>query len=261
MTILYSVLVVGAVGLIIGIMLCVAGKFLSVTVDERITKIREQLPSNNCGACGYAGCDAYAKAIVEDGVPAGLCPGANSEENLRVIGEVMGISVEAGEKMVMHVKCAGKCGVATKKYNYHGELDCRQAAVTPGRGPKACEHGCMGFGSCVKACNFDAIKIVDGVAVIDEEKCINCGKCMAVCPNSVIERIPYKAARKTKCNNKDKGKPVKDICASGCIGCTLCSKVCPEGAIVIENNLPVIDLSKCTQCGVCVEKCPTKVIS
>ncbi len=260
MTILLSVAVVGAVGLVIGILLGIAGKIFYVEVDERISQVREELPGNNCGGCGYAGCDALAKAIVEGAAPPDACPAGCGPDNLAKIGEIMGIKVEAGDKQVMFVKCDGKCGVAEEKYNYFGEHDCRQAAVTPGRGPKACSHGCLGFGSCVKVCDFGAISIVKGVAVIDEEKCVNCGKCMKECPNGVIERIPYKAVRKVQCNNKDRGKTVKDICKSGCLGCGLCAKVCESDAIELVNNLPVIDLSKCTGCGKCVEKCPVGAV-
>lgn len=256
MTILLSVAVVGAVGLVIGILLGIAGKIFYVKEDERIPLVREQLPGNNCGGCGYAGCDALAKAIVEGIAPPDACPAGCGPDNLARIGEIMGMEVEAGERQVMFVKCDGRCGIAKDKYNYYGEIDCRQAAVSPGRGPKACSYGCLGFGSCMKVCDFDAISIVDGVAVIDEEKCVNCGKCMKECPNGVIERVPYRAIRKVQCNNKDKGKTVKDMCKSGCLGCGLCAKLCESGAITMVNNLPVIDVSKCTDCRKCIDKCP-----
>lgn len=260
MTIVYSVAVVGAVGLLIGILLGIAGKIFYVEVDERIPKVRAELPGNNCGGCGYAGCDALAKAIVEGTAPPNACPGCNDEDKLARIGAVLGIKVEASAKQVMHVKCDGSCGVCQQKYSYYGEMDCKQAAVTPGGGPKACSYGCLGFGSCVKVCDFDAIHIVKGIAKVNEENCINCGKCMNECPVGVIERITYNAARKVKCNNHDKGKAVKDMCKAGCIACGLCAKLCEQNAISMVNNLPEIDLTKCNECGKCYEKCPTKVI-
>ena len=158
--------------------------------------------------------------------------------------------------MVMHVKCAGTCEAARTKYTYYGPKDCRQAAVTPGRGPKMCAYGCMGFGSCVKVCEFDAIKVVNGVAVVNPEKCVNCGKCIEQCPNGVIERIPYTATRVVNCSNKDRGKVVKQACDNGCLGCGMCARVCEAGAITLVNNLPVFDYSKCTNSGKCTEKCP-----
>ena len=255
-TIVLAAIIVGAVGIIIGILLGIAGKIFHVEVDERVGLVREQLPGNNCGGCGYAGCDALAKAIVAGEAPANACTAGCTAENYAEIGNIMGVSVEAGEKMVMHVRCGGTCDAVRYKYNYFGPRDCRQAAVTPGRGPQVCTYGCFGFGSCEKVCEFDAIRVVNGVAVVDPDRCVNCGKCIETCPNNVIERIPYEKAVFINCNNKERGKAVKDACDNGCIGCGLCAKNCESGAITMENNLPVFDYSKCTACGKCVEKCP-----
>ncbi len=256
-TIILAAVIVGAVGIIIGILLGIAGKIFHVEVDERVALVREQLPGNNCGGCGYAGCDALAKAIVDGAAPANACTAGCTADNYAEIGKIMGVSVEAGERMVAHVRCNGKCDAAKIKYNYYGPKDCIRAAVTPGRGPKMCSYGCLGFGSCVKVCEYDAIHLVDGGAVVDPDRCINCGRCIAQCPTGVIERIPYDAAVLVNCSNTEKGKAVKDACTKGCIGCTLCAKVCEAGAITIENNLPHIDYEKCVKCGKCVEKCPT----
>ena len=133
-------------------------------------------------------------------------------------------------------------------------------SVVPGTGEKACSYGCMGYGSCVKACEFDAIHVVDGVAVVDKEKCVACGKCTEACPLGLITLVPYNAEHLVQCNSHDKGKEVKAKCDNGCIGCTLCTKQCEFDAIHMDNNVAVIDYEKCTNCGKCAEKCPTKVI-
>ena len=221
--ILIAAAVIAVAGIIVGIGLGLFGEKFKVEVDEKEVAIREELPGNNCGGCGFAGCDALAKAIAEGKAPANACP-------------VGGAPV--GEKI------AAILGVS----------------VVPAGGPKACSYGCTGFGSCVKACQFDAIHVVDGVAVVDKEKCVACGKCVATCPKGLIQIVPYSAEHLVQCSSHDKGKDVKAACQAGCIGCTLCTKQCESDAIHMDNNLAFIDYEKCTNCGKCAAKCPAKVI-
>lgn len=257
--IIYAALVVGIIGIIIGVFLGVASEKFKVEVDEKEILIRNELPGNNCGGCGYAGCDALAKAIAAGQAGVSACPvgGASTSEK---IGEIMGVSAGSTEKKVAFVKCKGTCDKTKVQYNYYGIDDCRKVSVVPGSGEKACVYGCMGYGSCVKACEFDAIHVVDGVAVVDKEKCVACGKCVASCPNGLIDLVPYKAKHLVQCNSHDKGKDVKLKCGAGCIGCTLCIKQCEFDAIHMDNNVAVIDYEKCTNCGKCAAKCPVKVI-
>lgn len=252
-------LVVGLTGLIIGLLLGVAGKKFYVEVDPREIEVRECLPGNNCGGCGYAGCDSLAKAIALGEAPVNGCPVAGAD-GAAAIGKVMGVEAEAGEKQVAFVKCAGTCDKTVQKYNYYGLQDCKKAAVAPGKGGKTCTYGCMGFGSCVKVCGFDAIHVVNGVAVVDKEKCVSCGKCIAACPNSLIELTPYSTQSAVQCSSQDRGKTVKAGCEVGCIGCKACTKVCESDAITVVNNIAHIDQSKCTRCGKCAEKCPQDII-
>lgn len=79
--ILAATLMVGGTGLLIGILLGIAGKKFYVEVDERETKVREALPGNNCGGCGYPGCDGAAAAVVKGEAPISVCPVA--ERRLR----------------------------------------------------------------------------------------------------------------------------------------------------------------------------------
>lgn len=248
--------VVGGAGLLIGVLLGIAAIKLAVESDERIDAVRECLPGSNCGGCGYAGCDACAEAIVKGIAPVNVCPGARHAD----IAAIMG--TEAGEavKNVAFVKCAGTCDKASIKYRYQGIADCKKASVVPGRGEKECSFGCMGYGTCVKYCKFDAIHIVNGVAVVDQEKCTGCGQCIKNCPNGVIEYRPYNTKYAVRCSSKDKGKDVKAKCSTGCIGCGICTKQCEFGAVTVENNIAHIDYEKCTGCGKCAEKCPQKII-
>lgn len=257
--IIIAAAVVGILGILIGIFLGIASEKFKVEVDEKEILVRNELPGNNCGGCGYAGCDALAKAIAAGQAEVGACPvgGASTAEK---IGAIMGVAGGTAEKKVAFVKCKGTCDKTKVQYNYYGVDDCKKVSVVPGAGEKACTYGCMGYGSCVKACAFDAIHVVDGVAVVDKEKCVACGMCVASCPNHLIELVPYKAEHLVQCSSHDKGKDVKSVCESGCIGCTLCTKQCEFDAIHMEDNLAVIDYEKCTNCGKCAEKCPVKVI-
>ncbi|NLP33768.1 MAG: RnfABCDGE type electron transport complex subunit B, partial [Clostridiales bacterium] len=221
--------------------------------------VRDLLPGANCGGCGYAGCDACAKAIADGEAPVNVCPVANAEAHA-AIAEVMGAEVTSTEKMAAFVKCAGTCDKTKNNYNYYGVQDCKAAASIPGNGSKACGYGCMGLGSCVKVCAFDAIHIVDGVAYVDKEKCTGCSKCVVECPNNLIELVPVKSKTVVACSSEDKGKDVRTYCSTGCIGCRLCVKNCEYDAIHVENNIAKIDYSKCTNCGKCAAVCPVKVI-
>ena len=233
--IILAAVVVGGTGLVISILLGIASEKFKVPVDEKEVAVRECLPGNNCGGCGFAGCDALAKAIAAGEAPVGACP-VGGQPVADKIASIMGVEAGVGEKQVAFVKCAGTCDKAKSKYKYAGNEDCVSAMSVPGGGPKACSFGCTGFGSCVKVCDFDAIHVINGVAVVDKEKCVACGKCVATCPKSLIELVP------------------------GCIGCKMCTRVCEADAITVENNIAKIDYSKCTGCGKCAEKCPAKII-
>lgn len=251
--------IVGGTGLFIGLFLGFAAKVFEVEVDDRELRVRELLPGANCGGCGYAGCDALAKAIAEGKAPVNACPVANHKTH-ELIGEVVGKVAAEEEKMVAYVKCSGTCDKTTVNYEYYGIRDCKKATLVPGNANKKCSFGCTGFGSCVKVCAFDAIHIVDGIAVVDKEKCTACGKCATECPLKLINLVPFKSKTLVGCNSTDKGKDVKAGCSIGCIGCKLCVKQCEFDAIHVEDNLAVIDYSKCTNCGKCATVCPVKVI-
>lgn len=258
--VLIATAIVGGTALLIGILLGIAGKFLTVPVDEKEVAVRENLPGNNCGGCGFPGCDGLAKAIAKGEAPVNQCPVASAAAKAE-IAKVMGSDVGESKRMAAFVHCNGTCDKSEHKYNYYGIHDCRKLALIPGHGDKQCEAGCMGYGSCVKECQFDAIHVINGVAVVDKEKCVACGKCVKVCPNHLIELIPYEAKVAIACSSLEKGKTVKDACLAGCAACGVCGKLCPSGAIELSNNLPKIDYDKCTGCGTCAAKCVQKSIT
>ena len=160
--IIIATAVIAGVGLFIGIFLGIAGVKFEVEVDERAVAIREELPGANCGGCGFAGCDALAEAIAAGTAPVSACPVCSSDVHNK-IASIMGVSAGEGVRQVAFVKCAGTCEKAKEKYKYTGVQDCSMAAALPGAGSKGCSYGCMGYGSCVVACPFDAIHVVDGI--------------------------------------------------------------------------------------------------
>jgi ferredoxin len=162
--------------------------------------------------------------------------------------------------MTAFVKCLGDCDNTSKNYEYTGVEDCSMIKYVPDGGAKSCNHGCLGFGNCVKACQFDAISVVNGIATVDKEKCKACGKCVAACPKNLIELIPYDAEAMVACSSKDKGPVTMKACKVGCIGCGICSKNCPNSAIKVTDFHAHIDQTKCVGCLVCVQKCPKKII-
>lgn len=251
--------IVGAVGAFIGLFLGWAGIQFKVEVDEKEEAVLNALPGNNCGGCGFAGCSGLAAAIVKDGAAVNSCP-VGGDPVAKKIGEIMGVSVESTERMVAYVQCHGDCEKANYDYEYYGVEDCRMLKFVPNGGPKSCNSGCLGFGSCVKACSFDAIHIVNGIAVVDRNKCKACGKCVEICPKNLIDLIPYRAREIVACSSVDKGPITMKACSAGCVGCGICVKNCPQGAIKVENFNATIDYDKCIGCGICVEKCPKKTI-
>lgn len=259
MEFIIAAIIVGVIGLFIALFLGFSAEKFAVPVNEKEEAVRELLPGNNCGGCGYPGCDGLAKAIANGEAATNACP-VGGDEVGKKISDVMGVSSSSALKMVAFVKCAGTCEKAKTKYEYTGIEDCLMATSAPAGGPKSCSYGCTGFGSCVKACPFDAIHVINGIAVVDKDACKACSKCISACPKQLIELVPYVQEHLVQCNSREKGKEVKSVCSTGCIGCSICAKNCPTDAISMDNDLAHIDPETCVDCGLCALKCPSQVI-
>ena len=256
--ILAATLMVGGTGLLIGILLGIAGKKFYVEVDERETKVREALPGNNCGGCGYPGCAGCAAAIVAGDAPVNACAPAGPE-NAAAIAAIMGQEAPSGERKVAFVRCNGGTN-AVKRYEYIGVKDCISATKVAGS-PLECAFGCLGFGSCVKACQFGAMSIgPNGAAVVDPDKCTDCMACAKACPRHLIVEVPVSKKVHVACANQDKGKAAMSVCTHSCIGCGLCQKECKKDAIHVVNGVAVIDYDKCVGCKLCTKVCPRDAI-
>jgi len=246
--VLASVAVLVALGVAFGVGLAVASRLLHVEVDPRVTRITEALPGANCGGCGFAGCAAYAEAIVLKGASPVECnPGG--EAAARKIAEIMGVQASAKEKRVAVVRCRGRA--TPSRFTYDGLYNCRAANLIQA-GPKGCEYGCLGFGTCAEACPFGAIRMVDRLPVIDEARCVACGKCVDACPRQIIVLDRVKDCVEVLCRSHDKAGVVRKLCEFGCLGCKKCEKVCKFEAIRVDEYLARIDFEKCTGCGLCV---------
>lgn len=256
--ILIPISIIGGLGLFFGAGLTFASKKFEVKVDERISKIREILPGANCASCGYTGCDAFAEAIIQGETEVTGCTVGGAELSKNIC-EILGLEAKITENKVARVKCNGTYSNCKNKYNYHGLEDCNAATALYG-GPSSCLYGCVGLGTCVKACPFGAIVIEDGLAKVLEWKCTGCGICVKSCPKNIIELIPSHSRHIVTCSNLDRGNIVRQVCSVGCIGCTRCVRACPSNAIKMDGALAKIDPKLCINCKECVKVCPTGAI-
>ena len=256
--IIQTALTIGGAGLVCGGALALAARFLAVKEDPRVAEVDEILPGANCGGCGYAGCAAYAEAVVLEDAPINLCaPGG--AEILDKLADATGQTAQMAEHQVAVVLCGGEVENAPRKFDYNGVADCRAAHETGG-GDKVCTYGCLGYASCSRACPVGAIEIVNGIAKVHPDLCISCQVCVRTCPRNLIKMVPYARKIHVMCSSKDKGPVVKKACKVGCIGCTICTKLAEDDAIKMEGFLAVVDYEKELDNDAVIEKCPGKCI-
>jgi len=263
MTILSALIVLGTLGLLFGIGLAIASRIFFVKKDPRVEKIEEALPGANCGACGAPGCSGFAEGVVEGKFQVNGCT-VGGAEVANQVAQIMG--TDAGEIVpkVAVVQCQGGKENGTERAIYQGIIDCK-ASILIDNGAKGCTYGCLGFGSCVEACPFNAMYMTeDGLPFVDETLCTGCGECVRVCPRDIMVLVPIDQKVFLACVSKGFGKAVKAVCKVGCIGCSLCAnpKTTADGLITMDEKLPIIHFENIKNpledLKNAVEKCPTK---
>jgi len=265
--ILIAVLALGGIGLISAVILYFVASKFKVYEDPKIDEVEEILPSANCGGCGFPGCRAFAEATAkkakdEKNLEGLFCP-VGGNDVMQLVGETLGLEIEAKDPMIAVVRCNGSHTNSPEKVKYEGVSSCSFAhALYAGEG--GCQFGCLGLGDCVDACEFDAIHMSDerGLPEVNN-KCTACGACVEACPRDIIElrkRGPKEKRIFVSCVNKEKGAVAIKNCSVACIGCGKCEKVCEFDAITITSFLSYIDFEKCKLCRKCVEVCPTNSI-
>jgi len=254
--VLAALAVMAVLGAVFGLGLAIAAKRFHVEMDPRVEQVDDALPGINCGACGYAGCEAYAEAVVKEGAPPNMCiPGGH--DTAIAVARIMGLDIEPpAEPFRAVVHCQGSPDKCRQVFEYDGIENC-QAAHLIQSGLKACGNGCLGLGTCVTACPFDAIVMgEDRLPGIDWDKCTGCGACVRACPRDLCQLVPMSANVYVACSNQDKAKDAKAACSVACITCWLCVKKSPEGAVDKVGNVPRLTRPEGVEYAEAIEKCP-----
>jgi len=235
-TIVAAGLLIAVLGLVLGAVIGLTAKFFAVAVDPRLERVAEMLPGVNCGGCGFAGCADFAQAVVSGKAEVGQCP-VCAPAARQEIAAYLGLAAGESERKVAVVLCGGDRRRAKAAAQYNGVSDCRSAALVAG-GAKGCRFGCLGLGSCARACPFGALEMTAaGLAVVHPGLCVGCGKCVATCPRSLIRMVPAKYTVHVFCNSPEKGPAKRKVCEVACIGCRKCVKAAAEGQMAMEGFL------------------------
>lgn len=243
------------------LVLLIASEKLKVKVDPKIEQIHEALPNLDCGACGYAGCGQYAKAVLNNPELIGKCAPGGPTVSAK-IADILNLQVsESGPQQRPIVHCRAHTDDKTIYAKYQGIQTCIAANALAN--VQACGFGCLGFGDCTRACKFDALHIIDGLATVDYDKCTGCTACAKACPRNLIEMVPFRHENMmtVACSSKETGKVTRSMCKVGCIGCGLCAR--QSDIFEVNNNLARLDFTKYQpneQTEAAMNKCPTKVI-
>ena len=257
---LIAAFIMAGLGVLLSVLVAIASKRLFVFEDPRIDDVEQMLPGANCGACGQAGCRAFAEAVVLGKSVPSQCS-VNSKDMIEKIAAYLGVDAGMQVRRVARLACAGGNNVARQMATYFGARTCRAAALVAGGG-KGCVWGCLGYGDCMDVCQFDAIIMNEnGLPVVNEDKCTACGACVDECPKDLFTLLPVNQRLWVACKSEAEGELAEAECAVACTGCGRCAMDAPNNMISIVNNLARVDYSKWRpDCKAAIERCPTGAI-
>ena len=254
----FSLLTMGGLGVFFAAALAIADRKLRVKEDPRIGLALDATPGANCGACGFAGCAAYAEAVVTEGAAITLCP-VGGQDTINGLARIMGVDATVAVPHVARLLCHGTAGLARQKAHYEGPTNCAVQDLVSG-GAKACQWGCLGGGDCVEVCSFGALEMgPEGLPVVFDDLCTACGACVKACPRGLFELHPVDRNFFVFCKSHDDPKRSKEVCEVACTGCGICARN-SQGAIAMVEHLAVIDYAKLDPQIIPIEKCKTNAI-
>ena len=262
--VLIAIAAMGSMGLVFGIVLSLLNRKLYVEEDPRVKEVLDILPGINCGACGFSGCRAYAKAAVAKKDLMGGCRPGGEQVN-RMLAGILGVEVKPDSPLKVIVLCGAKYGEKKISVDYKGPKTCNAANQTSAN--IDCKYGCLGFGDCTQVCPVNALSLDNGKVIVDYNLCAGCGKCVEVCPRNILELVEIKGEHiyTVACRNPEDALSTKKVCSIGCIGCTLCTKVIKDSPFYMEEKVSRIDYEKIkgveeTDLDKTKDKCPVGII-
>ncbi|MCL4220875.1 MAG: RnfABCDGE type electron transport complex subunit B [Phycisphaerales bacterium] len=240
--ILTAIAIMTGLGVFFGVALAVANRYLKVQEDPRLDILEGMLPGSNCGACGQAGCRAFAEALLGGVTKPSKCT-VSSPDGVASVAAFLGVDAGREEKRVARLHCAGGLGQARQIAEYEGHGSCAAAHLVGGGG-KGCSWGCLGLADCAIACDFDAIHMNDqSLPVVDVDKCTACGDCVEACPRDLFDILPLSQKLIVQCKAPLEGEAARAVCQVACDACGRCAQDAAPGLIRMVNNLPVVDYS------------------
>ena len=215
-------------------------------VYTSITEIRRNI-FTEIARMAYGDGD-YAKEIEE--LPFKILPGERAQYRdsifleRAIVGErlrlAMGLPVRTAAESAPISKGIEEC---TKPETYYEppliniiKFACHACPEKRVVSTEACQ-GCLGH-PCTVVCPKDAIHIENGRSVIDQEKCIKCGRCVSACPYNAIvkqERPCMAACGVNAIGSDEYGRA--EINYDKCVSCGMCLVNCPFGAIADKSQI------------------------